>query len=251
MRKTIAVLIDSVDHLSRGYESELREAFDAGCRELDLNLLLVVGRALEDPSAWSAAHNAVYQLVGPASVDGVILVAGALASHAGGGAVQRLAEQYHELPICSLGLELAGIPSVTVDNQAGMDALVEHIVTVHECDQIAFIGGPQANPDAEQRFDVFRQVMRRHGKRLDPRLIRHTYFTASNGQQAAEALLSLGTPFDAVVAANDALGIGALEALRAHNLRIPHLLCAVNGDNQGHSHHIARCYTRGPGRIPS
>jgi DNA-binding LacI/PurR family transcriptional regulator/signal transduction histidine kinase/ActR/RegA family two-component response regulator len=221
VRKTVAVLIDYIDHLTRGYEFELREAFDAGCRRLDLNLVMLSGRALEHPDPCTAAHNLVYEVVGPALVDGVILVSAGLANHAGIAAVARLADRYRELPICSFGVTLAGIPSVTVDSQSGMEALVEHVVGEHACGRIAYVGGPEANPDARLRFEVFRQVMLRHGKRPDPRLIRNTDFTFAMGQQAVEELVRSGTTFDAVIAANDGLGRGAIEALRAHNLRVP------------------------------
>ena len=231
MRKTIAVLIESIDHLSRGYEFELREAFDSGCRALDLNLLMIAGRALEHPDPATAAHNAVYGIAGPASVDGVIVVASGLASHGGVSAVQRLTATYRGLAVCSLGLAIDGIPSVTVDSKAGMEAVVEHIIATHRCSEIAYVGGPATHPDAQVRFAVFRQVMLRHGRQPDPRLVRHTEFSTVKGQQAVEDLLSGGTPFDAVIAANDSLGIGAIEALRAHGLRVPLNACVTGFDD--------------------
>ena len=103
-RKTVGVLVDCIDHLTRGYEFELREAFDASCRALDVNLLMICGRPLEHPDPWTAAHNAAYEMAGPASVDGVILFTPGLASHGGISAIRRLADRYRELPICSLGL---------------------------------------------------------------------------------------------------------------------------------------------------
>lgn len=221
MRRTVALLIDYIDHLSRGYESELREALDANCRRLDVNLVVVAGRPLEHSDPWSAAYNAVYELIGPESVDGVLLAAGGLGSQAGMPAVRRLAERFSGIPVCSLGLDIADIPSVVVDSQAGMATLVEHMIAVHGCSEIAYVGGPRANPDAEARFAVFCETMQRWGKYVDTRLVRHTEFTMLDGQQAVEDLLKNGVPFDAVVAGNDGLGLGAMEALREHNLRVP------------------------------
>ena len=64
-RKTVAVLIDYVDHLVGGYETLLRESFEAACRQYDVNLLIVVGRAIENPVAWSATCLSSHQ---PASI---------------------------------------------------------------------------------------------------------------------------------------------------------------------------------------
>jgi DNA-binding LacI/PurR family transcriptional regulator/signal transduction histidine kinase/CheY-like chemotaxis protein len=221
VRKTIAVLVDYIDHLSRGYEYELREAFESATRELNVNLLLLAGRTLDDDDPWIAAQNGVYKMLGAGSVDGIILCAAGLAAHSGVAAVERLAQRHPGLPTCSLGLELPGVPSVVVDNRSGMEALVEHMVVHHACNQIVFLGGPEANPDAQLRLQVFREVMARHGRPIDPNLVLHTDFTFLTGKGLTEALLLGGASFDAVIAANDGLGLGASEALRAHNLRVP------------------------------
>ena len=221
MQRTVAVLIDCVDHLSRGYESELRKAFDAACHALDLNLLLICGRPLEHPDPWSAAHNFVYEIASPDSVDGVVLFTPGLASHAGLPAVRRWAERHRGLPMCSLGLAIDGLPSVTVDERSGMEALVEHIVGVHGCQSVAYIGGPEADPHAQLRFALFREAMLRHGEGPNPELVRHTEFDTAKGGEAVEELVRGGTPFDAVLTTNDRLGIGAIDALREQGLRVP------------------------------
>jgi len=221
VRKTISVLIDYIDHLSRGYEFELRRAFDAACAERDVNLMILAGRALEDPDPWNAAHNAVYELVEAGAVHGVVMASASLAQFTGVEGVQRLAQRYAGTPLCSLGLQLPGIPSVVLDARSGMETLVEHMVCDHACRRIVFLGGPARNPDAEERLAAFNAVLERHGIERDPRLVLSTDFTFSAGKRAIEELLRRGASFDAVIAANDGLGIGATEALRAHNLRVP------------------------------
>ena len=63
LRKTVAVLVDYVDHLGAGYEAQLRSGFERACLKHDINLLFVVGRHLDSPDPMSAVHNGVYQLV--------------------------------------------------------------------------------------------------------------------------------------------------------------------------------------------
>ena len=43
----------------------------------------------------------------------------------------------------------------------------------------------------------------------------------ASGYEAVTGLLRTGAAFDAVVAVNDALAVGALRALRSHGLRVP------------------------------
>ena len=217
----MAVLIAQIDRTSGGYESELRAGFEARCRNHDLNLLVVAGFAPDDPRPEYAAHGAIYDLVGPACADGVILVSPGLAAHGGLAALVALCEQCRPLPVCSLGMLIPGVPSVTVDNRPGMAAVVEHVVEVHRRRRIAYLGGPPQNPHAEQRFAVFREVLGRHDLACDPLLITHADFEQDSGAQAVHELVQGGAVFDALVAANDGMAIGALQALKERGIRVP------------------------------
>lgn len=76
-RKTIAVLVDFIDQTTDGYESDLRRGFETRCRTRDLNLLIVVGRALTDAS-WQH-HNEIYRVLNTDCVDGLVLISPGLA----------------------------------------------------------------------------------------------------------------------------------------------------------------------------
>jgi signal transduction histidine kinase/DNA-binding LacI/PurR family transcriptional regulator/ActR/RegA family two-component response regulator len=198
-------------------------------------LLVVAGYAPDDPRPEYAAHSAIYDLVGPASADGVILVTPGLATHGGLSTVVALCEQCRPLPICSLGMLVPGVPSVTVDNRPGMAAVVEHVVEVHRPRRIAYLGGPPKNPHAEERFAVFREVLGRHGLACDPRLITHADFEHESGAQAVHELLQGGAVFDALVAANDAMAIGALEAFKERDIRVPEDVIVTGYDDVEHA----------------
>jgi DNA-binding LacI/PurR family transcriptional regulator/signal transduction histidine kinase/ActR/RegA family two-component response regulator len=221
VRRTIALLVDYIDHLSRGYGLELREAFEAACSARDVNLVWVAGRPFNalDPSV--RAQNTVYDMVGARSVDGMILATAGLAALTGVSAVETFARRLSGIPVCSFGVELSGIASVAADERSAMGALVEHMLCAHGASQIVFLGGPVANPDAELRLKVFQDVLSSYGKTIAPRLLKHTDFTLHEGRSAIEELLRSGAAFDTVIAANDALAVGAAEALRAHSLRVP------------------------------
>ena len=106
-RRTVAVLIDYVDNPTGGYESQLRHAFEAATRRLDLNLLVVVGRCLDAPDPSQAVQNAVYELMHPDCVDGVILMAGGLASFVGPEGIAELCRRLPRSALCSIGVAVA------------------------------------------------------------------------------------------------------------------------------------------------
>jgi DNA-binding LacI/PurR family transcriptional regulator len=53
----------------------------------------------------------------------------------------------------------------------------------------------------------------------------------STGAEATQALLASGRKFDAVLALNDTLALGAIRALAAHGLRIPDDVAVAGFDN--------------------
>ncbi len=221
-RQTIAVLIDYLSFLDGGYESELRRALIDRIEVLDLDLVLAFGGAIGDPS--TAGHDRIFELVAGGPVDGVILLSTCLAAHAGADGVARFAERLRRdrpLPMSSIGVALPGIPSVLVDNRPGMEAVVEHLILRHGRRRLAFLGGTPANPEAEERLGVYREMLDRHGLPFDPALVEPGYFVSRSGAAAMETILRRGVPFDAVVAANDSMAFGAMTTLRQHGRRIP------------------------------
>ncbi len=215
-RKTIAALIDYADHLHGGYESQLRAGFEAACEANDFDLLVVVGRSLDLPP-----HSRVYDLVHPDCADGVILVAQGLAAVCGPDGLQRFAERLAPLPLCSLGLELPGVPSIVSDDRPGIRDCVQHLVLHHHRRRLAFIAGPEHNLESELRLSTYREALAEHGLRFDPDLVVHASLTPSSGASATLSLLEREIPFDAIVAANDGMALGALDALRARGLPVP------------------------------
>ena len=220
-RLRIAVLLDHLNSFSGGYEAQLRDAIHAKCREAGHHLLLVYGGPVEAPQPLDAADNTIYELLRPDSVDGIIVVSTLLSTYCGPSGVARLVERFARGTICSVGIELPGIPSLVLDNRPGMEAVVEHLVRDHGCRRLAFLAGTPKNPEAELRFDAYQNVLARHGIAPDPRLVARGYFRTNSAKVAMEEILARGVEIDGVVAANDEMATGAIDVLRKRGLRVP------------------------------
>lgn len=174
-RKTIGVLVDHLELRGGGYEFELRTAFAGACARLDFDLLVMVGRQMGDPK-W-AAYNSVYELVDPSVVDGIVLVSASLAYGGSNSILERFCGQHRAtLPLCSLGLGIAGVPSILLDSRSGLSTAVEHLIVTHGHRRIACLTGPIDNPDAQSRLEAYKGVLTRHGIAVDERLIERTHF---------------------------------------------------------------------------
>ena len=230
-RRTIAVLADYMTFFGGGYEAEIRTAFHAKCNELDLDLLLVYGRALDEPNSASACHNEIFDLMHPARVDGVVVVSSSLSSYEGLPSVQRLLARLPPMPVTSLGLLVPGVPSILLDNRSAMRTVIEHLVREHGCRRIAFIAGVPDNEESKARLAGYRDVLEEHGIPFDPMLVETGSFVSSGGRAAMERLLATGVPIDAVAAACDAMALGAIEALRSSGRRVPRDLPVTGFDD--------------------
>lgn len=220
-RYTIGLLFDYINFVSGGYQTQLRNAYVARAAELGLNLLFFFGRALDEPNPQSRSHNEIFQLANPGLLDGLVVLSTCLSRFCGAEGVARFLATRPSMPLCSVGVEIPGIPSVLVDNRAGMAALVDHVIRDHGRQHIAFIGGDQANPESQVRLAAYKQEVERHQLRVDPRLLVNGDFSKQGGEAAAEQLLSQGLPVDAMIAANDNMALGAIETLRKRGIRVP------------------------------
>jgi sigma-B regulation protein RsbU (phosphoserine phosphatase) len=230
-RKRIVVLIDYIDHVSGGYEAQLRAGVDSNCRARDFELLIVVGRPFDHPDPVSRIHNGIYELLDEYSADGVIFLSAGLSAYGGPERLLAFRERFGAVPVCSVGVEVPGIPSIVVDNRPGMAALIEHLISVHGKRRIAFIGGAPRNADAEARFAVYQEVLARHEIPFDPGLVTTGFFHTPSGAKAALELLDRGVAFDALVVANDGMALSAVEAIKSRGMRVPRDLVVTGFDD--------------------
>jgi DNA-binding LacI/PurR family transcriptional regulator/signal transduction histidine kinase/CheY-like chemotaxis protein len=230
-RKTIAVLVDYIDFVCGGYETQTRRVFHRVCSNLDINLLLVAGRAINDPTRGSQGHNAIYRCLDRERVDGVIVLSANLASYGGLEPIHALCRDLKQLPLVSMGLSIPNIPSVVIDNNPGMAELVAHLIRVHRCHRLGFIAGLPNNPDADARLATFRHVLECHDIAFDPNLVVGGQFVWRGGYLAAKELLQRATDLDGVVAANDGMAFGALVALQELGVRVPMSLRVTGFDD--------------------
>jgi LacI family transcriptional regulator, galactose operon repressor len=126
--------------------------------------------------------------------------------------------------------EIAGCDSVCVDNVGGARAMVRHLVR-HGYRRIAMITGPERNHDSRERLRGYRTVLRAAGLPVLPELEIVGDFTESAGYAAAQQFLALEEWPRAIFAANDAMAVGALSALRDAGVRVPEDIALAGFDD--------------------
>jgi len=122
------------------------------------------------------------------------------------------------------------IDGVMMDNRNGGLSAARTLVSAGY-QRIACITGPRDIETASQRSVGWREVVDAAGMFADPeQYLRYSTFRVDGGRSAMEELLALPEPPDAVVAANNLMGVGALQVLTESGLTPPRFGVAVVGD---------------------
>jgi LacI family transcriptional regulator len=120
--------------------------------------------------------------------------------------------------------------TVAVENFAGARTAVEHLLSLGHR-EIALIGGPEGNVDAEERLRGFRQALTDANLDPDRALVVPGDFREMAGYEAGARILSHRPRPTAVFATNDSMAIGLLASLGRSGCRIPEEIAVVGFDN--------------------
>jgi sigma-B regulation protein RsbU (phosphoserine phosphatase) len=217
------------------YEAELLRGARGAALARDASLWCFVGGELHSQQPGDAQRNRIYDLIGPENVDGLVVIAGAVANKCGLDVLARYCERYAGIPMCTIAGEIAGVPAVEVNNQAGMRDAVAHLIRIHGKKKIAFIRGPLVNVEAEERYRAYAETLSEHGLAVDPRIVAPGDFQIDSGVAAVQLFfeargLGIGD-IDAIVAANDSTALGAIHALQKRKIDVPGQIAVVGFDD--------------------
>jgi LacI family transcriptional regulator len=140
------------------------------------------------------------------------------------------------VPVVLLARPPAGAAdSVRTENRHTAATLVRHLID-HGHRSIAFLGDPRGSADAGERWQGFLDAHRDAG--IDPALdpIACGYRELDGRVAGARVLARPGRP-TAIVGANDEIALGALDAARAHGIRVPDELAITGWDDIPMSRH--------------
>jgi sigma-B regulation protein RsbU (phosphoserine phosphatase) len=174
-------------------------------------------------------RNFIYALPGPEDVDAAVIVKATMGAHDGDAVVGALLQRLRSIPTCIVGPAEPGVRCIAVDNASGVRGLTRHLLEKHERRRLAFVSGH--GRDSDQRLAGFRAAHRDRGLIPDESLIIRGNFRLSGGQDAVARLFDGRARCDAIVAANDWMALGMLEALRARGIRVPEDVAVVGFDD--------------------
>jgi LacI family transcriptional regulator len=127
---------------------------------------------------------------------------------------------------------------IVLDNVRASRDVTHHLLRLGHR-RIGFIAGLRETSTAADRFRGYRQALRTADVPLDPGMVRPGAFKADMAQGVAHELLKLRRRPTAIVAGNDLMALGVIQAAAEMGLRVPEDLAVVGFDDIQLSGHQA------------
>lgn len=228
-RKTVGVLINSIDGFSR---SPVLLGITKIAESRNINVLFFVGSSLKAKLRTDIQKNVIYSLTNTQKLDGLILWSSSLVHYINLDEYEKFIESYSKIPMISVGIPLKDKPSLIFDNNSSMLLLLNHLIEYHKYTRIAFICGPNSNPDAIARLNAYEEALIKHNIPIDRNLIVDGDFTEQSSCQAICQLINNNKLLpEVIVAANDEMAIGAYYQLKQMGIEVGKDIALTGFDN--------------------
>lgn len=125
---------------------------------------------------------------------------------------------------------LPNVVTINVNDQRGAMVAVQHLIEQGRT-RIGYVGGPPNSVSSQRRLEGYRQALKNAELPLDPILIEHCNPNTECGRNAVLSLLMRSPDIDAILAFNDLVAVGAMQAVHESGKQVPEDVAIVGADD--------------------
>jgi diguanylate cyclase (GGDEF)-like protein len=222
----IGVIVDGLGNYQRNVLAGMRAvALEAG-----VNIVVYVGRELNPVLAKNRPANELYNMIDP-DLHGLVVFSGGIGHYLDNPQLEAFVNRFMPERTVSLTRMVHGITSVLIDNEPGMNELMEHLIVARGFRKFAYMRGVLQNPESQQRERIFKATLERHGIPINPDHFLRGDFSRTPAYHATLEFLDTKPDVEVIVTANDDMAYGVLRAAQARGLRVPKDLAVTGFDN--------------------
>lgn len=144
-----------------------------------------------------------------------------------------------DIPVISVGKELENCYNVIYDSASAFEQLVRHIVEYHGIREVNFISGYKGNDFAEERLEIYRQVLDDNDILYEEDRVGYGDFWDGPTRRVMDEFIQPHkVPPEAIICANDTMAVSACDYLREHNIKVPEeiIVTGIDGIDEGIKH---------------
>ena len=127
--------------------------------------------------------------------------------------------------------------SVVADGEHSAQMATQHLLD-KGCKRVAFIGGANHLDIVKRRKHGYLEALRNNKIPIEKELVVCRKIDYEEGKIAAQTLLALPNPPDAILAMNDTLAFAAIEVIKSHGLRVPNDIALIGYTDEQHANYI-------------
>lgn len=127
--------------------------------------------------------------------------------------------------------------SVVADGEHSAQMATQHLLD-NGCKRVAFIGGANHLDIVKRRKHGYLEALRNNKIPIEKELVVCRKIDYEEGKIAAETLLALPNPPDAILAMNDTLAFAAIEVIKGYGLRVPNDVALIGYTDEQHANYI-------------
>ncbi|WP_303825483.1 GGDEF domain-containing protein [Ruminococcus flavefaciens] len=218
-RKTIAVIAADVFN---DYMNRIFVGISEQCRSLGYDVItFLMAFNLDSGNLIQQGEENIFSLVKKNIIDGVVLMAGNLASQ---NLIDKFVKVFSKwgIPVVALDYDFDFCDSIYADDTELFERMTDHFIDVHGCSRIMCLTGPEGSRPAETRLAGYRNSMEKHGLEIrDGDIVYGDFWRIVSQRLAKEFVEGRREMPEAVVCANDAMARYLASALVKGGLSIP------------------------------
>lgn len=187
---------------------------------------------------WTSA-----QLLRSKEIDGIIVISGSFSSQHN--SIPEWMKIYSDKPVVSISMDYGqeNVHFTRTECNTSYVEIVRHLKEKHNCKKIAFISAnPTGSSEASDRYNAFLEGMEKAGLEFDDKnCLFHGMFTGNTAVESLKKTIHSkeDVKFDAMVAANDLMAIGAMTYLQSLGVNIPDDVKIIGFDNTSHGEYCS------------
>lgn len=206
------------------YSKALIQGISQACKKNNCTLFIFpVGEFGKCYDQFGYQRRAVASFIQKNNLDAVLFSSTTQGTHVTNDALYEYIRSFSSVKIVSIGVAVPDIHSIIVDCKPGLDALISHLIENHGCKRIALMAAGENSVEAEERTEIYKEVLARHNIPFDESLVLYGFFAYS---LAFKAMIDYanqygGIDFDAIVCLNDNMAYGCVDYCNQHNIAVP------------------------------
>lgn len=228
-QKNIAVLMSyAID----SYQQSILRGLEDAAKEQGYNLLSFYGKPLKFGKRKNGFDNPVFELIETESIHGIVSMSASISEFIGPKKMEDFLSNYKEIPIVSIGMELPNSFCITIDNAMGIHTIMNHLANQHGHKEFACIRGPENNIEANERFEAYKNYLKKEGLTYHEDLVYQGEFEPGDGINAITHFLDkVKKPFNALICEDDYAALEVIRELKNRGIKVPQEIAVFGFDN--------------------